>query len=158
MSWGNQMYNAESVGPLPAGVYEAVIAKVEKQTYDASEFVNIQFKAQGGSAFERFYTAHSNPKAVSAGYGKMKQLVLACGWQVDDERKTLVKGVEEFTDPRCLQGQRVVITITETENNGKTYANVSNFKPAGGRGLGGSQYTTSADQINDGPEPFRNQF
>lgn len=159
MSWGNKMYEAESVGVLTAGTYEAVVAKVEQREHNGTTYINVQFKAQSGSIFDKFYTQHANPKAVSAGYGRMKQLAIACGWKPDDQRKTLVRGHEEFSDPRCLIGEKVTITVTENESNGKTYSNVSGFKPVGFGGNGGqTSYATQADDLGDGSTPFTGQF
>jgi len=158
MSWGNKMYEAESLGALPPGTYDAVIAKVELQVYDDAEYVNMQFKTPKGSAFEKFYTKNANPKAVSAGYGKMKSLAMACGWQPNEERRTLVRGHEEFADPRQLLGESVAITVTETEANGKTYTNVGGFRAVSYGDAGGQPYSTKADDISGGSEPFRGQF
>ena len=158
MSWGNQMYNAESVGALRPGIYVATIAKVEMQDYEGSRYVNVQFKAPEGSAFEKFYTEHSNPKAVSTGYGKMKQLAIACGWVADDERKTMTKNGMEFESPAQLKGLQVCITVAENEHNGKTYTNVTGYEPATFGSAGGQPYSTKADDISGGSEPFRGQF
>jgi hypothetical protein len=152
------MYQAESVGALSAGTYDAQIAKVEHQSYEGSEYINVQFKAQAGSAFEKFYTVHENPRAVSAGYGKMKQLAIACGWRPDDERKTLVRGQEEFTDPRVLQGERVQITVAEDRRGDKVYTNVKGFKAVTFGGAGEQQYARSPDDLSGGSVPYTGQF
>jgi|GEM_PF-6416624 len=148
MSWGNKMYEAESVGKLGAGTYDASIVKVEQLTYEGSKYVNITFKAREGMAYEKFYTEHINPKAVSTGYGKMKQLAIACGWEENEQQKDYFKNGQSFM-PSLLRGEQVQITIEESQNadGSKTYLNVGNFRPLASGGAGGQPYATRADDI-----------
>ena len=96
----------EDFAPLPAGWYDAEVTEtsVEENKAGNGSYIKVRFDIVGPThagrvVFSNYTLEHTNPKAVTVGHSKFRQLHEACG-------------VPVVTDTDQIVGRRVAIKLT----------------------------------------------